>query len=64
MEERSVIMILEKRIVIDLNDHESSWLIPFVQKAPDGYVGQTLTVDDLHQIEARFGVKAREGWLD
>ena len=33
-------MILEKRIVIDLNDHESSWLIPFVQKAPDGYVGE------------------------
>ena len=33
-------MILEKRIVIDLNDHDSSWLIPWKQEAPDGYVGE------------------------
>ena len=33
-------MILEKRIVIDLNDHDSSWLIPWKQVAPDGYVGE------------------------
>ena len=33
-------MILEKRIVIDLNDHDSSWLIPWKQQAPDGYVGE------------------------
>ncbi len=33
-------MILEKRIVIDLNDHDSSWLIPFVAKDKDGRVGE------------------------
>ena len=33
-------MILEKRIVIDLNDHDASWLIPWKQVAPDGYVGE------------------------
>ena len=33
-------MILEKRIVIDLNDHDSSWLIPFVARDPDGRVGE------------------------
>ena len=31
---------MEKRIVIDLNDHESSWLIPFVNRAEDGYVAE------------------------
>ena len=33
-------MILEKRIVIDLNDHDSSWLIPFVARDKDGRVGE------------------------
>ena len=33
-------MTLETRIVIDLNDHDSSWLIPWKQEAPDGYVGE------------------------
>ena len=25
---------------------------------------QTITVEGLHQLEERFGVKARAGWLD
>ena len=33
-------MPMEKRIVIDLDDHDSSWLIPFVNRQPDGYVAE------------------------
>ena len=43
-------MILEKRIVIDLNDHDSSWLIPFVQRDPDGRVGEYHLLHLLHRI--------------
>ena len=50
---------------------ETFGLIETAEKAAEVYLKiahlpwkQTLTVDDLHQIEARFGVKAREGWLD
>ena len=50
---------------------ETFGLIETAEKAAEVYLKiahlpwkQTLTDDDLHQIEARFGVKAREGWLD
>ena len=50
---------------------ETFGLIETAEKAAEVYLKiahlpwkQTLTVENLHEIEKRFGVKAREGWLD
>ena len=50
---------------------ETFGLIETAEKAAEVYLKiahlpwkQTLTTADLHKIEERFGVKAREGWLD
>ena len=50
---------------------EAFGLIETAEKAAEVYLmiahlpwKQTITVEGLHQIEERFGVKAREGWLE
>ena len=53
------------------NLDETFGLIETAEKAAEVYLKiahlpwkQTLTDENLHEIEARFGVKSREGWLD